>query len=113
MGSLFLKIGKTSGKGRGHPAQRNLGDCFAYAVANNLEASFCIMGGQGGGPQFLHQFVEADACTRKNAPMLGAQSKHPRGVASGVQESLVAGARHHLKRTQKLSVRGSSIAGAK
>ncbi len=23
------------GKGRGHPAQLNLGDCFAYAVAKN------------------------------------------------------------------------------
>jgi ribonuclease VapC len=23
------------GKGRGHPAQFNLGDCFAYAVARN------------------------------------------------------------------------------
>jgi len=27
------------GKGRGHPAQLNLGDCFAYAVARNNRTS--------------------------------------------------------------------------
>src|SRR5258707_15828821 len=27
------------GKGRGHPAQLNLGDCFAYAVAKNYRTS--------------------------------------------------------------------------
>src|SRR6266403_2028510 len=26
------------GRGRGHPAQRNLGDCFAYAMAKNHAA---------------------------------------------------------------------------
>jgi ribonuclease VapC len=29
------------GKGRGHPAQLNLGDCFAYAVARNHRKSIC------------------------------------------------------------------------
>ncbi len=28
------------GKGRGHPGQLNLGDCFAYAVARNYR-TFC------------------------------------------------------------------------
>src|SRR5580704_9998818 len=27
------------GKGRGHPAQLNLGDCFAYAVAKNYQTT--------------------------------------------------------------------------
>jgi ribonuclease VapC len=32
------------GKGRGHPAQLNLGDCFAYAVAKNLRTSLLFKG---------------------------------------------------------------------
>ena len=32
------------GKGRGHPAQLNLGDCFAYAMANNHRASLLFKG---------------------------------------------------------------------
>jgi ribonuclease VapC len=32
------------GKGRGHPAQLNLGDCFAYAVARNYRASLLFKG---------------------------------------------------------------------
>src|SRR5476651_96204 len=32
------------GKGRGHPAQLNLGDCFAYAVARNHRASLLFKG---------------------------------------------------------------------
>jgi ribonuclease VapC len=32
------------GKGRGHPAQLNLGDCFAYAVAKNLRMSLLFKG---------------------------------------------------------------------
>ncbi len=32
------------GKGRGHPAQLNLGDCFAYAVASNHQASMLFKG---------------------------------------------------------------------
>ncbi|MGB8843640.1 MAG: type II toxin-antitoxin system VapC family toxin [Aliidongia sp.] len=33
------------GKGRGHPAQLNLGDCFAYAVAKNRHVSLLFKGG--------------------------------------------------------------------
>ena len=32
------------GKGRGHPAQLNLGDCFAYAVARNNGAPVLFTG---------------------------------------------------------------------
>jgi len=32
------------GKGRGHPAQLNLGDCFAYAVASNYRTSILFKG---------------------------------------------------------------------
>jgi ribonuclease VapC len=32
------------GKGRGHPAQLNLGDCFAYAVAKNAGAAMLFKG---------------------------------------------------------------------
>jgi ribonuclease VapC len=32
------------GKGRGHPAQLNLGDCFAYAVAKNQRATLLFKG---------------------------------------------------------------------
>ncbi len=32
------------GKGRGHPAQLNLGDCFAYAVAKNYRKSLLFKG---------------------------------------------------------------------
>src|SRR5271168_2791221 len=32
------------GKGRGHPAQLNLGDCFAYAVAKNALATLLFKG---------------------------------------------------------------------
>src|SRR5258708_2639858 len=32
------------GKGRGHPAQLNMGDCFAYAVARNYRASLLFKG---------------------------------------------------------------------
>jgi ribonuclease VapC len=32
------------GKGRGHPAQLNMGDCFAYAVAKNYRASLLFTG---------------------------------------------------------------------
>jgi ribonuclease VapC len=33
------------GKGRGHPAQLNLGDCFAYAVARQHRTSLLFKGG--------------------------------------------------------------------
>jgi ribonuclease VapC len=32
------------GKGRGHPAQLNMGDCFAYAVAKNYRTSLLYKG---------------------------------------------------------------------
>jgi ribonuclease VapC len=32
------------GKGRGHPARLNMGDCFAYAVAKNYRASLLFKG---------------------------------------------------------------------
>jgi ribonuclease VapC len=32
------------GKGRGHPAQLNLGDCFAYAAAKNYKKSLLFKG---------------------------------------------------------------------
>ena len=32
------------GKGRGHPAQLNLGDCFAYAVAKNHQTTMLFKG---------------------------------------------------------------------
>lgn len=32
------------GKGRGHPAQLNLGDCFAYAVAKTYNATLLLKG---------------------------------------------------------------------
>jgi ribonuclease VapC len=32
------------GKGRGHPAQLNLGDCFAYAAAKNYRTSLLFKG---------------------------------------------------------------------
>ena len=32
------------GKGRGHPAQLNLGDCFAYAVARNHQVPLLYKG---------------------------------------------------------------------
>ena len=32
------------GKGRGHPAQLNMGDCFAYAVAKTHQAALLFKG---------------------------------------------------------------------
>jgi ribonuclease VapC len=32
------------GKGRGHPAQLNMGDCFAYAVAKNHQTELLFKG---------------------------------------------------------------------
>jgi ribonuclease VapC len=32
------------GKGRGHPAQLNMGDCFAYAIARNYRAALLFKG---------------------------------------------------------------------
>ena len=36
------------GKGRGHPAQLNMGDCFAYAVAKNHRTSLLYKGNDFG-----------------------------------------------------------------
>ncbi len=49
--SITAKEGETAlhafsryGKGRGHPAQLNLGDCFAYAVSKNYRAPLLFKG---------------------------------------------------------------------
>ncbi|MGH7103186.1 MAG: type II toxin-antitoxin system VapC family toxin [Acetobacteraceae bacterium] len=49
--SITAKEGETAldafsryGKGRGHPARLNLGDCFAYAVARNNRAALLFKG---------------------------------------------------------------------
>jgi ribonuclease VapC len=39
-----LKAFARYGKGRGHPAQLNLGDCFAYAVATTYRTSLLFKG---------------------------------------------------------------------
>lgn len=48
---ITMKEGETAlvafsryGKGRGHPAQLNLGDCFAYAAAKNHRTSMLFKG---------------------------------------------------------------------
>ena len=38
----------TCGKGMGHPAQLNFGDCFSYALAKTLEALLLYKGGDFG-----------------------------------------------------------------
>jgi ribonuclease VapC len=35
---------KPYGNGRGHPAQLNLGDCFAYAMAKNARTGLLFKG---------------------------------------------------------------------
>ena len=42
--SLALSAFARYGKGRGHPAQLNMGDCFAYAVASNHRTSLLFKG---------------------------------------------------------------------
>lgn len=42
--SLALSAFARYGKGRGHPAQLNMGDCFAYAVARNHRATVLFKG---------------------------------------------------------------------
>ncbi len=42
------------GKGRGHPAQLNLGDCFAYAMAANHRARMLFKG-----DDFVHTDIES------------------------------------------------------
>jgi ribonuclease VapC len=42
--SLALSAFARYGKGRGHPAQLNTGDCFAYAVARNHRTTLLFKG---------------------------------------------------------------------
>jgi len=42
--SLALDAFARYGKGRGHPAQLNMGDCFAYAVARSHRAALLFKG---------------------------------------------------------------------
>ena len=42
--SLALSAFARYGKGRGHPAQLNMGDCFAYAVAKNHGTTLLFKG---------------------------------------------------------------------
>lgn len=44
MGHGALLAFERYGKGRGHPAQLNMGDCFAYACARELEAPLIFKG---------------------------------------------------------------------
>jgi ribonuclease VapC len=45
MYALAVSAFERFGKGRGHPAQLNLGDCMAYAVAKQLDAPLLYKGG--------------------------------------------------------------------
>jgi len=42
--SMALKAFNRYGKGRGHPAQLNMGDCFAYAVAKSHDVPLLYKG---------------------------------------------------------------------
>jgi ribonuclease VapC len=42
--STALSAFSRFGKGTGHPAQLNLGDCFAYAVARDRKTSLLFKG---------------------------------------------------------------------
>lgn len=41
---LARQAHRTYGKGMGHPAQLNFGDCFAYALAKSLDAPLLFKG---------------------------------------------------------------------
>ena len=43
-GATALTAFSRFGKGRGHPAQLNMGDCFAYAVAMNHQVALLFKG---------------------------------------------------------------------
>jgi ribonuclease VapC len=47
--SAHLRIAREAhlkyGKGMGHPAQLNFGDCFSYALAKSLDAPLLYKGG--------------------------------------------------------------------
>ena len=42
--SIALSAFARYGKGRGHPAQLNMGDCFAYAMASNHRTTLLFKG---------------------------------------------------------------------
>ena len=44
MGEVALAAHARYGKGQGHPAQLNMGDCFAYAVAKDHRTSLLYKG---------------------------------------------------------------------
>lgn len=44
IGHLALEVFERYGKGRGHPAQLNMGDCFAYACAQSLAVPLLYKG---------------------------------------------------------------------
>lgn len=46
--ALALDAFARYGKGQGHPAQLNMGDCFAYAVAKKQDAPLLFKGGDFG-----------------------------------------------------------------
>jgi len=48
--NAFLRYGK----GRGHPAQLNFGDCFSYAVAKHLDVPLLYKGGD-----FVHTDIKS------------------------------------------------------
>ena len=46
------------GKGRGHPAQLNMGDCFAYAMAKSRGAALLFKG-----DDFVHTDIRSAAAS--------------------------------------------------
>lgn len=61
LASIDLRIAKLAseaflryGKGRGHPARLNFGDCFSYAVAKELGAPLLFKG-----DDFVHTDIES------------------------------------------------------
>jgi len=48
MGDAASRAFATFGRGSGHPAKLNFGDCLAYAVASNLRAPLLFKGGDFG-----------------------------------------------------------------
>jgi ribonuclease VapC len=56
--TVALAAHERYGKGRGHPAQLNMGDCFVYAVAKVHRASVLYKGND-----FVHTDIQ-DAMTR-------------------------------------------------
>ena len=70
--SIALSAFAWYGKGRGHPAPFNMGDCFAYAVAGNHRITLLFKGGD---------FSKTDIVTAREDPgrrTLQAKSSAPR-----------------------------------